>query len=119
MSDINSIVLVGNCGKDPEQVTFENDVKLTKFSLAVKRYDKKSKEDITDWFNIETFSKLGDYVKKGLKVAVEGSLEINTWTDKDGKTVKSYVIRARNLQILTPKKEEEKQETNYDDIMGV
>lgn len=119
MSDINSIVLVGNVGKEPEVLTFENDVKLTKFTMAVKRYDRKAKEDVTDWFDIETFSKLGEYVKKGIKICVEGSLETNTWTNKEGKNIKSYAIKARNLQILTPKKEEQKQETDYDDIIGV
>lgn len=110
MSDINTITLIGICGKDPEFVTFENDTKLTKFTLAVKRYDRKSNDNITDWHNVETFSKLGEYVKKGSKVCVEGSLEINSYVNKKGDTVKNYVIKARNIQLLSPQKTEESQD---------
>ena len=117
MSDINSIVVIGICGKDPEIVEFENDTKLTKMSLGVKRYDKKEKQDITDWLNVETFSKLGEYVKKGTRVCAEGSLEVNTWQNKDGKTVKAYTIKARNIQILTPKKEEQGSQENQEEII--
>ena len=106
MSDINTITLIGICGKDPEFVTFENDTKLTKFTMAVKRYDRKSKSDITDWFDIKTFSKLGEYIKKGARVAVCGKLQTNTWQNKEGKTIKNYDILADEVQILTPKKQE-------------
>lgn len=115
MSDINTITLIGICGKDPEFVTFENDTKLTKFTMAVKRYDRKNKQDITDWHNVETYSKLGDYIQKGTKVCVSGSLIINSFQNKDGKTIKNYVVKASEVQILTPKKQEN--QDNQDEVM--
>lgn len=106
MSNINSVVLVGNVGQDPEYKYFESGAMSTKFPLAVKRYDSKKKEDITDWINIKTFSKLGEYIKKGHKIAVEGKLQTDSWETEQGEKKKIIYILAENLQILTKKEEE-------------
>ena len=107
MSDINNVILVGNVGQDPEFKYFESGAMSTKFPLAVKRYDSKTKEDITDWFNIKTFSKLGEYIKKGNKIAVEGKLQTDSWETEQGEKKKIIYVLATNLQILTPKEKEE------------
>lgn len=105
MSDINRITLVGNVGQDPEFKYFESGAMSTKFTLAVKRWDSKNKEDITDWFNIKTFSKLGEHIKKGKRVAVDGRLQTDSWETEQGEKRKSIYIFAENLQILTKKEE--------------
>jgi single-strand DNA-binding protein len=102
MTDINRIVLTGNLGQEPEFKYFESGSMMTTFSMGVKRYDSKKKEDITDWYNVKTFSKLGEYLKKGIKVAVDGVLQTDTW-EKDGEKKKAVYIMADSIQILTPK----------------
>ena len=104
MSDINRVTLIGNVGQDPEYKYFESGAVSAKFTLAVKRYDSKNKEDITDWFNIKTFSKLSEHITKGKRIAVDGKLQTDTW-EKDGEKKKSIYVFAENLQILTPKEE--------------
>lgn len=102
MADINRIVLTGNLGQEPEFKYFESGSCLTTFSMGVKRYDNKEKKDITDWYNVKTFSKLGEYLKKGIKVAVDGVLQTDTW-EKDGEKKKAIYVMADSIQILTPK----------------
>ena len=89
---VNKIILVGNLGKDPE--TFErNGNKTVKFSIATSESwrDKTSGErkEVTDWHNIVMFDKTAaeyaeKYLKKGMKVYVEGKQKTRKWTDKDG-----------------------------------
>lgn len=102
MTDINRIVLTGNLGQEPDFKYFESGACLTTFSMGVNRYDNKEKKDITDWYNVKTFSKLGEYLKKGIKVAVDGVLQTDTW-EKDGEKKKAIYVMADSIQILTPK----------------
>lgn len=103
MSNLNRLTMIGNIGTEPEFKYFESGALLTKFTLAVNRYDKKEKKDVTDWFNVETFSKLAEYLKKGMKICVDGSLETNVWQNNEGKNIKNYIVRARTIEILTKK----------------
>lgn len=112
MSNLNRLTLIGNVGTEPEYVDFESGARLTKFTLAVGRYDKKNNADVTDWFNVETFSKLGDYLKKGIKVCVDGSIETNVYQNKDGQNIKKFIVKGRTLEILTPKKDREEGNTD-------
>lgn len=105
MSDINRVTLIGNVGQDPDYKYFESGAVSTKFTIAVKRYDSKNKEDITDWFNVKTFSKLAEHITKGKRIAVDGRLQCDTWTTDEGENRKSVYIFADNLQILTPKEQ--------------
>lgn len=107
MSDLNRVTLIGNIGQEPEFKYFESGACLTTFSLGVKRYDAKSQKDITDWFNVKTFSKLGEYTKKGIKIAVDGELQTSSWEAYNGKKMKNIYILADKLQILTPPKDKE------------
>ena len=102
MTDINRIVLTGNLGQEPDFKYFESGAMMTTFSMGVNRYDSRKKEDITDWYNVKTFSKLGEYLKKGIKVAVDGVLQTDTW-EKDGEKKKAIYVMADSIQILTPK----------------
>ena len=103
MTDINRIVLTGNLGQEPEAKYFESSgACLTTFSLGVKRYNSKDKKDITDWYTVKTFSNLGKYLHKGIKVAVDGTLQTDTW-EKDGEKKKAIYVMADSIQILTPK----------------
>jgi len=88
----NSVSLIGTIGKDAETSFTQNNLAITKFSLATS-YSKKvgdNYEDITSWHNIVLFG-ASDFIqsklKKGAKIGVEGSLSYNEY-EKDG--VKKY-----------------------------
>ena len=112
MADLNSITIVGRVGKEPEYKAFDSGAMLTKFTLANSQYNSKTKENVTNWFNVETFSKLGEYIEKGKLVAVNGTLRQSTWADENGNNKSRIYIFADNVQILTPKKEENVEENN-------
>lgn len=105
MSDINRIVLIGFIGQEPEYKYFESGAISTKFSLGVKRYYAKTKENVTDWFNIRTFSKLGEHLTKGKRVGIDGRLQTDTWTTEAGENKKSVYVYADSIEILTPKED--------------
>ena len=107
MSDINRICLTGRIGKDPEFKYLESGTIITKFTLAVNRYDTKEKKEVADWFNVTTFSKMGEYLKKGYKVAIDGRLQTNTWTNDKGENQKAVFVLADSIENLTPKEKTE------------
>ena len=102
---INSVVVVGRAGQDPEMKYFESGKVKTTFSVAVGRWDAKTKSEVTDWFNIELWDKLaevaGEYVKKGKLVAVDGRLASSKWSDVSGTQKERFFVRATNLRLLS------------------
>lgn len=105
---INSVVLVGRTGQDPEIKYFESGKVKTTFSIAVNRWTKEG--DKTDWFNIELWDKnaevAGEYVKKGRLVGIEGKLAVSHWSDNEGKQRERFFVRASNLRLLGSKRDE-------------
>ena len=101
---MNSVVIVGRAGQDPDMKYFESGKVKTSFSLAVSRWDSKQKSEVTDWFNIELWDKAaeiaGEYVKKGRLVAVDGRLASSKWTGADGVQKERFLIRANTLRLL-------------------
>lgn len=102
---VNSVVVVGRAGGDPDMKYFESGKVKTTFSIAVGRWDAKTKEEVTDWFSVELWDKLaevaGEYVKKGKLVAVDGKLASSKWTDASGTAKERYFVRATNLRLLS------------------
>lgn len=91
----NSVRLLGNLGGDPEIKEFDGGNKLAKFSLATHDYftDKKGeKQKSTDWHNVVAWGKtaelMGQLLKKGSEVAIEGKLNTREY-EKDGE--KKYI----------------------------
>ena len=102
---INSVVVVGHVGQDPEMKYFESGNVKTTLSNAVNRRQKDA--DKTDWFKIELWGRnaevAGEYVRKGSLIGIEGRLEFNHWTDSEGnKRINHYVLCDR-LQLLGKK----------------
>jgi len=88
MAGVNKVILVGNLGKDPDIMTFENGVKRAAFSLATTE-SYKDKEgnwvDQTEWHNIVLWRWLAERnLIKGDTVYIEGKLRTRSWDDKDG-----------------------------------
>jgi single-strand DNA-binding protein len=105
---VNKVILVGNLGKDPEVKFTPSGVPVAKFSLATnERYKDKAGEwqDRTEWHNIVAWQRLaeivGEYVKKGSKIYIEGRLQTSSWEDKQsGEKKYRTEIVASDLVLL-------------------
>ena len=104
---VNKVILVGNLGRDPETRYTQNGSAVTQFSIATSDSwrDKSTGEqqDRTEWHNIVCFARLaeiaGEYLKKGSKVYIEGSLRTSNW-EQDGQKRYRTEVMARELQRL-------------------
>ncbi len=105
---INVVNLVGRAGRDPELRYFESGSIKCSLTMAVNRPT--SKSDEPDWFNLEFWGKTaevaGNYVKKGSLIGVQGSLKIETWSDRNTGVKRSKpVIKVEKLDLLGSKKD--------------
>jgi len=104
---VNKVILVGNVGQDPESRAFANGDSVANITLATSESwkDKSTGQpkEVTEWHRVVFFRKLADivtqYVKKGSKLYIEGSLKTRSW-EQDG--VKKYAteIVATEMQML-------------------
>ncbi|MCF0211459.1 MAG: single-stranded DNA-binding protein [Bacteroidales bacterium] len=120
MIGVNKVILIGNIGKDPEIVTFPQEirrddgsigyVKKASFSLATTEVRKnKDGERIeqTEWHNVVCWRGLADIAErklhKGTQVYIEGKLQSRSWEDREGQ--KHYIteVVAENFLVLGPK----------------
>ena len=105
---VNKVILIGNLGKDPEVKFTPSGTPVAKFSLATnERYKDKAGEwqDRTEWHNIVAWQRLaeivGEYVKKGSKIYIEGRLQTSSWEDKQsGEKKYRTEIVAQDLVLL-------------------
>lgn len=105
---INKVILVGNCGKDPETRYMPSGGAVTNISIATSEgwKDKQTGEakERTEWHNVVFFNRLGEiageYLKKGSQIYVEGSLRTRKWQDKEGKDRYTTEIVANEMQML-------------------
>ncbi len=107
---MNTAVLVGRVGRDAEIRYFESGKVKANFSIAVNRWDPKTKSEVADWFNIDVWDKLaefaGEYIKKGVQVVVDGRIGQNKWTDKmTGNERENFLIIANNIRLLGSKRD--------------
>ena len=110
MASVNKVIIVGNLGRDPEIKTFPSGDKVANVTIATtdRWKDKQTGEmrEATEWhrvvFNGRLAEIVGQYLRKGSQVCVEGSLKTRSW-EKDG--VKQYAteIRADQMQMLGSK----------------
>jgi len=109
MKSVNKVILIGNLGKDPEVKYTQAGVPVAKFSLATnERFKDKDGnwQDRTEWHNIVAFQRtaeiVGQYLKKGGKCYIEGSLRTGSWDDKEtGKKMYKTEIIANDLVLLS------------------
>ncbi|MBI3136157.1 MAG: single-stranded DNA-binding protein [Bacteroidetes bacterium] len=106
---VNKVILVGNLGRDPEVRYLENGVPVAKFTMATSETytDKTSgeKREVTDWHNIVLWRGLAkvaeSYLKKGMKVYIEGKLKTRSWQDENQQTRYATDIVADQLIMLS------------------
>lgn len=108
---MNTATIIGRAGQDAEIKYFESGKIKTTFSLAVGRWDSKTKEEVTDWYSIEVWDKqaefAGEYVKKGRQVVADGRISINKWTDPSGEEREKFLIVANQIRLLGSKRDAE------------
>jgi single-strand DNA-binding protein len=108
MASVNKVILIGNCGRDPEVRYLPSGQAVANVSIATtsKRKDKTSGEvtEETQWHRVTFFDRLaeivGEYVKKGKPIYVEGRLTYRKFTNKDGVEQNATDIVATEMQML-------------------
>ncbi|MBV1790326.1 single-stranded DNA-binding protein [Marinobacterium sp. D7] len=105
---INKVILIGNLGGDPEVRYMPSGNAVTNVTLATSESwkDKQSgqQQERTEWHRVVFFNRLaeiaGEYLRKGSKVYVEGSLRTRKWQGQDGQDRYTTEIVASELQML-------------------
>ncbi len=104
---INKVILVGNLGNDPEARFLPSGGAVTNITIATSKAWKDkdgNQQEHTEWHRVVFFNRLaeiaGEYLKKGSKVYIEGSLRTNKWQDKDGNDRYTTEIIANEMQML-------------------
>lgn len=106
MIGVNKVILIGNLGRDPEIISFD-EVKKASFSLATTETHK-SKDGVkieeTEWHNIICWRGLAEvaekFLKKGTHLYVEGKIKSRIREDKEGNKKRVVEIVAENFKIL-------------------
>lgn len=108
MASVNKVILVGNCGRDPEIRYLPSGQAVANVSVATssRRKDKNTGETIEDtqWHRVTFYDRLaeiaGEYVRKGRPIYVEGRLKYGKYTDQSGVEKSTVDIVATELQLL-------------------
>ena len=103
----NTIMIMGNLGRDPELSYTPQGTAVCKFTVATneRRRDKAGEQqDITTWFRVTVWGKQAEnvsrYLSKGRKVFVQGRLHVEEWTDREGKARQSLEVNASDVQFV-------------------
>lgn len=105
---INKAILVGNLGRDPEMRYTQDGSAVANFSVATtERWTDRAtneRRERTEWHRVVCFRRLaeicGEYLHKGSKVYIEGSLQTRSWEGQDGQTRYTTEVVAREMKML-------------------
>jgi single-strand DNA-binding protein len=108
MASVNKVILIGNCGRDPEVRYLPSGQAVANVSIATssRRKDKNSGEMIEDtqWHRVTFYDRLAEiaseFVKKGRPIYVEGRLKYGKYTDQAGVERNTVDIIATEMQLL-------------------
>ena len=108
MASVNKVILVGNCGRDPEIRYLPSGQAVANVSVATssRRKDRNTGETVEDtqWHRVTFYDRLaeiaGEYVKKGQPIYVEGRLKYGKYTDQSGVEKNTVDIIATEMQLL-------------------
>lgn len=121
---VNKVILVGNLGNDPEVKYLPSGGAVTNITVATSETwkDKQSgqAQERTEWHRVVFFNRLaeiaGEYLRKGSKVYIEGSLRTRKWQDQSGQDRYTTEIVAAEMQMLDSRGQQsggEYQNDNY------
>ena len=103
----NKITIIGNLGRDPELRYTPQGNAVCDFSVAVndRKRDKAGEwQDIVTWFKITLWGKQAEnaskYLTKGRQIYVEGRLQLEEWTDRDGNNRHTLTVQGSEIQFL-------------------
>lgn len=108
MSSVNKVILIGNVGSDPEVRYLDRGVAIANFNLATteRGYTMQNGTQVpdkTDWHAIVLWRNLAEwaerFVRKGMKLYIEGKLQTRTW-EREGQIRRKTEVIAENVQIL-------------------
>lgn len=106
---MNLVIMIGRLTKDPEVRYSQAGKAYANFSIAVDKRFKREGENNTDFFECVCFDKTAEFVGKyfstGKRIAVEGSLQNDTYTGKDGTKRHAYKIKCDNVEFADGKGE--------------
>lgn len=105
---VNKVIIVGNVGQDPETKYMPSGGAVTNISVATSEQWKDKQtgqpQERTEWHRIVFYNRLaeiaGEYLRKGSKVYIEGSLRTRKWQDQSGQDRYTTEIVAREMQML-------------------
>ena len=106
MRGVNKVILVGNCGKDPETRTTQDGTQVTTLSVATTESWSKDgqRQEKTEWHKVICWGKLaeiaGKYLSKGRQVYIEGKIQTREWQEKSGALRRTTEIKADQLVML-------------------
>ena len=107
---LNTVVLIGRLGRDPELKYTQQGTAVCHFTLAVSR---KFKKDETDWIDIVAWQGLAEnasqYLKKGSMCAVEGRIQVRNYEAQDGGKRKAVEVVADDIRFLDSKRDDQAQ----------
>ncbi len=118
MAGINKAIIVGNLGNDPDMKYLPNGDAVTNISVATSESwtDKQSgqPQERVEWHRITAYRKLaeimGQYLKKGSQVYIEGKIQTRKWTDQNGVERYTTEIIANQMQMLGSKFDNQNQQ---------
>jgi single-strand DNA-binding protein len=109
---INKVILVGNLGQDPEVRYTPSGIAVCNMRLATNEAYRDAEGNLverTEWHNLVAWGRLAEicsqYLRKGSKVYVEGSLQTRSWEDRDGNTRYTTEIKIREMVMLDGRSE--------------
>lgn len=107
MASVNKVIILGNCGRDPEVRYLPSGKAACNISIATSTRRKDKDGNVTEdtqWHRVQFFDKLaeiaGQYVKKGNPLYVEGRIKYGKFTNKDGVEQNTCDIVATEMQLL-------------------
>ena len=104
---MNRVILMGRLTRDPEVRYGANEMAIARFSIAVDRRFKREGQPEADFFNCTAFRKTAEfiekYLKKGTKVVVEGQVQNDNYTNKDGQKVYGTRIMINSIEFAESK----------------
>lgn len=105
---MNRLTIIGNLTADPTMGSTGSGKEVCNFTVAVnRRKTQQNQNPEADFFRISAWNELGkicnQYLAKGRKVAVVGSVSVNTYTGNDGQTRASMNVLAQDVEFLTPR----------------
>ena len=105
-NSLNKVVLIGNLGRDPEFKSINESKEIATFTVATsdswKDRATREKKEKTEWHRVVVFNEglvkvIKDYLKKGNKIYLEGSLQTRKWVDNSGQEKYSTEIVLQNF----------------------